>query len=105
MSEQTPEYLRLPDGTYSVDTGVGRTIFADPALLSAGRLAEIAEATLYDYEQAPEFALSNVTGLLAHAAALTARAEKAEAALEVEKAKTALLWPVATKQAPGHDAE
>ena len=31
---------------------------------------------------------------------LTTRALKAEAALEVEQAKTALLWPVATKQTP-----
>ena len=31
---------------------------------------------------------------------LTTRALKAEAALKVEQAKTALLWPVATKQTP-----
>lgn len=71
MSETSPEYQRLPDGTHSVETGVGRTVFADhagftklptaqveaerrsayayafadttpaPALLSAERLAEI----------------------------------------------------------------
>ena len=43
--------------------------------------------------------------VLDHAAALIARLEKTEYELEVEKAKTALLWPVVTKQNFAHDAK
>ena len=90
-----------------------------PALLPPERLAEMQElheawliyrAAHPDYPTTKESVfLELVRGhrceLLAHAAALTTRAEKAEAALEVEKAKTAMLWPVAPKQTPAHDAQ
>ena len=86
MSEETPEYLRLPDGTYSVDTGMGRTIFADPDLLRPYQLAEMQrtvdeERTNHAGEPVTKMGYwpTAVAALLGHAEACAIEAEAARA--------------------------
>jgi hypothetical protein len=50
-------------------------------------------------------AVSDVRHLVAQVRRLQRDKAALQDALEVEKAKTALLWPVATKQTPAHDAQ
>ena len=89
MSETTPEYQRLLDGTHSIDTSGVWTVFADPALLSAKRLAEILAddttcGTLTNF--APELVWQR-RQLLRHAAALKFALNKAAARAQAAEAQ------------------
>ena len=110
MSETTPEYQRLLDGTHSIDTSGVWTVFADPALLSAKRLAEILAddttcGTLTNF--APELVWQR-RQLLRHAAALkfalnkatalTAQAEAQVAGLKVELGEQEVLKLILVKE-------
>lgn len=76
---------------------------ATPPLLRPLSEAEHRQVIISTYKL--ENAQAEVRLLTVAVEVLTGRALKAEAALEVERAKTALLWPVATKQTPSYDSE